>query len=464
MTELELSHRRLTRVRVEGLLERFDHDISFDPNWRFLILHGPNGVGKTRLLEFLHSVFNGRYVRLTRIPFHNARLEFHDGAAISITRVRPSSESQLILDEETMHPGKPDEETLFFELEVPGRIPASCSIAPSIEPEDRRMMSRIARDYPVQRIDYDLWMDLPTGDTLTFPEIVERYELPIASEAISDKMPDDLLEALGTYKVHFIETQRLLNPHQSFQRPGPSRVEYPAQQSTVVSYAEDLRHELDRVLATNSRTSQELDRSFPSRLFKEELEAETEMEAQLRERYNEQLNLRSRLADIAILASSADLRLPDRSLEPWEQKVFRTYLDDAAAKLETFQPLLHRLELLREIINERFLFKDLAYDRDTGFIFEDEDSEILLNLKELSSGEQHELVLFYDLLMNVEEHSLVLIDEPEISLHVAWQKAFLNDLDRVASLTSLRFIIATHSPQIIGNWWDQAVELYNTNR
>ena len=72
MSELELSHRRLTRVKVDGLLERFDHDISFNPNWRFLIVHGPNGVGKTRLLEFLHSVFNGRYVRLTRIPFDSA--------------------------------------------------------------------------------------------------------------------------------------------------------------------------------------------------------------------------------------------------------------------------------------------------------------------------------------------------------------------------------------------------------
>ena len=377
--------------------------------------------------------------------------------------MKASSDTQLVLDEEDMHVGRSDTDALTFELQIPGRIPISYSITPTIEPEDRRVMSRVARDYPVQRIDYDLWMDLPTGDTLTFPEIAERYGIAVFSETVSDNMPEALFEALESYKVHFIETQRLLNPRQSTQRPGPSRVEYPAQQSTVVSYAEDLRQELDRVLATNSRTSQELDRSFPSRLFREELEAETEMEDQLRERYNEQLNLRSRLADIAILASSADLRLPDRELLGWEQKVFRTYLDDAAAKLESFQPLLHRLELLREIINERFLFKDLAYDRDRGFIFEDEDSEAMLDLRDLSSGEQHELVLFYDLLMNVEEHSLVLIDEPEISLHVAWQKAFLNDLDRVASLTSLRFIIATHSPQIIGNWWDQAVELYSTH-
>ena len=147
----------------------------------------------------------------------------------------------------------------------------------------------------------------------------------------------------------------------------------------------------------------------------------------------------------------------------WERKVLATYLKDAAAKLETFQPLLDRLELLRDIVNDRFLFKKLHFDRNQGFAISSEDSDVLLDPRQLSSGEQHELVLMYDLLMNVKKNSLVLIDEPEISLHVAWQQAFLDDLDRVASLTSLRFIIATHSPQIIGNRWDNAVELYSVS-
>ncbi|MCB0909950.1 MAG: AAA family ATPase, partial [Nocardioidaceae bacterium] len=50
---------------------------------------------------------------------------------------------------------------------------------------------------------------------------------------------------------------------------------------------------------------------------------------------------------------------------------------------------------------------------------------------------------------------LVLIDEPEISLHVAWQRQFLNDLQRIAQLGEMRFIVATHSPQIVGEWGDR---------
>ena len=70
----------------------------------------------------------------------------------------------------------------------------------------------------------------------------------------------------------------------------------------------------------------------------------------------------------------------------------------------------------------------------------------------LSSGEQHELVLLYDLLFNVQPGALVLIDEPEISLHVSWQKRFIEDLQRISRLVKFRSVVATHSPQIAGKW------------
>lgn len=54
---------------------------------------------------------------------------------------------------------------------------------------------------------------------------------------------------------------------------------------------------------------------------------------------------------------------------------------------------------------------------------------------------------------------MVLIDEPEISLHVKWQREFLRDMLAVANLSRVRFIIATHSPQIVDKWYAQAVFL-----
>ena len=78
----------------------------------------------------------------------------------------------------------------------------------------------------------------------------------------------------------------------------------------------------------------------------------------------------------------------------------------------------------------------------------------------LSSGEQHELVILYELIFRTAPDSLVLIDEPELSLHVAWQAQFVPDLERMAKLTGFRSILATHSPEIVGDRWDLTVELH----
>lgn len=457
MIESTAANRKLVRIRVDGLLGRFDHDLLFDPQWQFLILHGPNGVGKTLLLELLHSAFSGRYIRLARIPFASAQFDFEDKTSIEVTRGDGITDPlrSTIPPSETL-PSR-SLGMLTWKISVQNREPAIHTMTPAFTNEDRRLLARLERDYALEQIDTDLWLDLRTREELGADEVAERYGVALVHES----MPSPLRETLDKYPTHLIETQRLLNASRNYRRRGVPRSEYSTQQPTVVSYAEALSRLLSETLANNSRTSQELDRSFPGRLFQEL--PETETEEHLRDRYTAQLELRSRLARIAILDSSADLELPERDLEDWERKVLKIYLDDAEAKLRTFQPLLERFELIRAIANERFLFKTLEFDREKGLAFKDEDSDALLDLRHLSSGEQHELVLMYDLLMNVGEHSLVLIDEPEISLHVAWQKSFLDDLDRIASLRPLRFIIATHSPQIVGKRWDRTVELYRVS-
>ena len=82
-----------------------------------------------------------------------------------------------------------------------------------------------------------------------------------------------------------------------------------------------------------------------------------------------------------------------------------------------------------------------------------------LPVTSLSSGEQHELVLLYELLFKVNPNSLILIDEPELSLHIAWQQEFLQDLQEITRLASFDVLIATHSPQIIHDRWDLTVQL-----
>ncbi|MFZ6694478.1 AAA family ATPase [Stenotrophomonas acidaminiphila] len=72
------------------------------------------------------------------------------------------------------------------------------------------------------------------------------------------------------------------------------------------------------------------------------------------------------------------------------------------------------------------------------------------SLKRASSGEQCLLVLMLGVAGHIQDDSLVLIDEPEISLHPEWQERFIELLQAAFSdYRGCQFVIATHSPQII---------------
>ncbi|MFC0274459.1 AAA family ATPase [Metabacillus herbersteinensis] len=82
-----------------------------------------------------------------------------------------------------------------------------------------------------------------------------------------------------------------------------------------------------------------------------------------------------------------------------------------------------------------------------------------ISLDKLSSGKQHEIVLMYDTLFRTTTGAFVLVDEPELSLHITWQQRYLEDVLEIAKLTGLKMLIATHSPDIISTRWDLTVSL-----
>jgi predicted ATP-binding protein involved in virulence len=125
---------------------------------------------------------------------------------------------------------------------------------------------------------------------------------------------------------------------------------------------------------------------------------------------------------------------------------------------EMFDRLSEKISLLTAIINTRFNYKRLDITRDEGFVFTTSQRRILPPDK-LSTGEQHMIMLLYELLFKVRPDSLILIDEPELSMHIVWQQHFIHDLQDIIRLTGFDVLIATHSPQIIHDRWDLAVEL-----
>jgi predicted ATP-binding protein involved in virulence len=110
------------------------------------------------------------------------------------------------------------------------------------------------------------------------------------------------------------------------------------------------------------------------------------------------------------------------------------------------------------LIEQRYAPKTVNVSKVNGFSIVKKDDQTI-PLEKLSSGEQHQLVLYFELLFELKPNALILIDEPELSLHVAWQKKFIGDLQTIIVLNKFDVVLATHSPQLIGRWPNLVVEL-----
>ena len=137
---------------------------------------------------------------------------------------------------------------------------------------------------------------------------------------------------------------------------------------------------------------------------------------------------------------------------------FEYAITEHTRRLGISAELAKRRDLLTTIVNSRFLYKTMTIDKEKGLVFTTNNGTSL-SFENLSSGEQHELVLFYDLLFRVAPGSLILLDEPELSLHVVWQRQFLKDLQEVTALAKIDIILATHSPSLISDRRDLLVGL-----
>ena len=120
--------------------------------------------------------------------------------------------------------------------------------------------------------------------------------------------------------------------------------------------------------------------------------------------------------------------------------------------------LAESIVVFKDIINGLLLSKNLSID-DNGMMSVEFDDGTSLSLSRLSSGEKQILVMFYKIIFQAVPGSLVIIDEPELSLHISWQQKLGAIFLDIARLRHLQIVVATHSPQVVHDKWDLANEL-----
>ena len=433
----------ITRIAVESLFSRFNHDIALNPCERITIMIGPNGFGKTMILRIIDVLFNRSPRRLGLMPFGKLQVTFDDGKCLIVDR-DPDKSSPILTfgtstqQEEPYAPGP-----LSTELDIPFPL-------------------RVIEDYisGIERIGPTEWRNVHTGSVLDLDDVIATYAevLPMDIEIPQEKLPEWLEEIRASISVRLINIERLTDfSGYRRRRRNPSPYSYRAPERTVRRYSEKLAGMVQQTLTEYATLSQSLDRSFPARLVEEPTRKPLTIE-QLTEALAQVEKRRSEIVEAGLLPQEHEsLSVPIEKIDESTRSVLAVYAQDATKKLNVFDVLYARTNTFVRIANARLLYKQVSVSQE-GFKVSNSDGSTL-ELEMLSSGEQHEIVLLFDLLFGTEKNSLIMVDEPELSLHVDWQRKMLEDLQVMAELSDFRALLATHSPQIIGDRWDLTIEL-----
>lgn len=443
---------RIRRIEVTGLFGLYDHDIQLNREDRVTILHGPNGVGKTMVLRLLAGLFSWRIHEFGKVAFDQFKVWLNDGRQVVVQSASESNGKKgkssasrrmrlsLIAENGTVLEGEGNE----------GEVPT-----PTISPSEVLDMIRHA-GLPLSPTEDGEWFDHRSEERMSFESVLTRYSdfIPARLRKSRTKTPAWFEKIREAQPVHMIETQRLIRLTQA-------RGRWPEERSSnsVSENASDLHRRIEVTQAEFGRRSQRLDQSIPQRLL--DPKAPEFSRGEIKDKMALLESRRGRLKEIGLLDDSESPPFETAKLDDanaTELKVMSLYVRDSEQKLAVLEDLAKRITLLLGNINAKFRHKSIRINRERGFIALGSNSTPL-DLDALSSGEQHELVLLYDLLFRVKPNTLVLIDEPELSLHISWQKQFLPDLIEIAKTAEFDALVATHSPFIVGDRMDLLVEL-----
>jgi predicted ATP-dependent endonuclease of OLD family len=449
---------QLERIRIEGLFGRFTHDIRLRRPEKITILHAPNGFGKTAVLTLIDAFFSRQFYAFFKYQFRSLQLYFDHGEVVEL---RKESPPDLFNDEKTTEASAEQKGKNTIHIQI--LLQSSTRQGEPLRFEWSDTIPALNRHlHFLDPAGPDQWYDENTSEMISTREALSRYANYIPPQLRKGlQVPEWLAEFLDSSDCRLIETQRLLRLGRRDESARISqRRPLAAPRPVVEEEARDLANRIGATLAQYANRAQTLDQSFPRRVLAGLESADVPLAEEVSQRLRNVEQKRSALIEAGLLdRAGAPEILSQAELAGTEvRQVIGVYLNDVEQKFSQFDELFQRVSLFKEIISEKFQFKSIAISREKGINVKTEGGSDI-GLSDLSSGEQHELVLLYELLFGVKDNALILIDEPELSLHVGWQIRFLPDLQRIQKLKPLQIILATHSPQIINDRWDLTVEL-----
>jgi predicted ATPase len=430
----------VTRLEAVGLYGLFDISQQFQPGVN--VLYGQNGSGKTTLLHILANALRGDFERFVFLDFDELHVELSDGTTIHLDR-EPRQQPKKINHSSPLGEGSLD-----------------------IEGTRERMDHNAREEYNSQSGQF--WRgsgEEPSGSSVldcayypAFRTMFEAWSRVTGEPAVSRWMPRSRRRGATPYVRelfgNFVPTVEYLS-------------------------LRDIESELDReVGVARAKVSHEESRQLSSlflRVFESLVESPTDTPGERTALLDEIQSLTEEIqagpfgegAGVGTdvyreLSNMVERASGGGGLPPMAGRVLEVYRDSlvalCCARTEAYEVLLRYLNSVNEFLEGKQLRVRKGApgypERAIRVAFSDADG--LSGLRVLSSGEREIVTLIYAA-THMSEQSVVLIDEPELSLHVDWQRRLVHSMEQ--QLGERQIIACTHSPVIGADFPDRLAEV-----
>ena len=448
---------RIEKIEVKKLFDRFNYDINLKNGHDVSILIAPNGCGKTTIFNIISFMLNPTikgFSDIATIPFEECSLTLSNRRKLKLVRKKLNSDLKI---------NHLEEYARFF-LKKAGVGSLNAYMDALIHTE--LILSIGGKSINVGNAVKNLltYEHLPFGDAGCVRLI---SEIPYYENNNNDAIKLDSVNKIQKFLednscdivVNYTKADRLhskLGSLASYSALNEDKDKDEDAIQIAVNHTQEIFRDLrEQYNVLQSKAKDQLPKEYLAADENNPVYSEKEFINKWT-KYVSDIEKYSNLG----LINMADKILSNKDLKAaYHSKgaFLCTYLSVFEKTLEPYEKEYERFKILVDILNER--------NRITGKVFTFGKDGIVLTvngkslpLSCLSSGEKNDFIMFYSLIFSSDKNELVLIDEPEISLHIEWQETYLDYLTKICEMNGLQAIVATHSPNIVNGHFELYAE------
>lgn len=424
----------IKRVELKGIHKRYDLDMTFNESLN--VLHGQNGTGKSTLIHIIANIANCDFIRFAFLDFHKIKVSYSNKAHIIVSQHEKNDDKLVKVEADN------GESFEFFRREAYEEIRNLDDDRFSSEytPELTKKINSFVKSNNIRHI-----------ETSYFPAF------------------RTMLEAWSSQREARHRHPKTMRPVATRQATSFSR-ELFGQFLPTINYPSPI--DIERNLRDEIRDCQISIARYESSVFSDSF---VKVFSALLDSSNIEANTEELLAEISKLTTdSTNSRLGDLEENSNTYRDLQRLVTESSRANDLASSAAGALSVYRDALRERLLFqqaafaeidkyfevvnsfldkKELAYAFDryrrvpkVGLKFPD---DTWSSIKVMSSGERQLLTMLYAV-TKMSGNSAVLIDEPELSLHIDWQEDLLGKM--MEQLGSRQIIVCTHSPAIAADF------------